>query len=372
MNKQVSSPTKRIPEIEVMKAIAIVGMIFVHVLECSLSSLENAWEYPGLIPYTLIEFLGGIPAAGVFTFSMGWGAAFSDRSTVKTYLGRALKLGILLFYVNIVYAILPGVFAPELYGAYSEHPWAIIGFNIYSFATVSMLFFALLKSLQDKPKFRGAISIVIVAAIVITDILVKPEAYTTGNSWIDTLIGIFVRENDYSYFPLVSWGIYPIMGYWSGHLYRYWNNRKRFAIINLVIGVVLVPVCYIINKKFELSNGAINPGMVMTSKEYYSLNIVDLIASVGIICLETAIVFGIMTLAKGKLHPFIAAMSKHVMGMFIVQWFFITPLMPVLYPNTDVWVSAAVGVGIFIATGVVVELWSRLTRRFKEGNPAKA
>ena len=64
------SSTKRVQEIELMKGIAIIGMVFVHILEGSIDYFTDAWTLPGSIPYTLIEFLGGIPAAGVFTFAM--------------------------------------------------------------------------------------------------------------------------------------------------------------------------------------------------------------------------------------------------------------------------------------------------------------
>ena len=143
----------RVQAIELMKAIAIIGMVFVHVLEGSLNFFDDsAWVLPGSIPYTLIEFLGGIPAAGVFTFAMGWGAAFSKNATVNSYLKRALKIGLLLFYVNLMYAILPGLLNPEVFGRFSEHPWAIIGFNIYSYASIFMLFFALMKKLEAATK----------------------------------------------------------------------------------------------------------------------------------------------------------------------------------------------------------------------------
>ena len=101
------SITKRVPEIELMKAIAIVGMVLVHVLEGSMSVFVNAWELPGSIPYTIVEFFGCIPAAGAFTFAMGLGAACSKTATTRSFLKRALTLGLLILYVNFMYAILP-------------------------------------------------------------------------------------------------------------------------------------------------------------------------------------------------------------------------------------------------------------------------
>ena len=352
----------RVQAIELMKAIAIIGMVFVHVLEGSLNFFDDsAWVLPGSIPYTLIEFLGGIPAAGVFTFAMGWGAAFSKNATVNSYLKRALKIGLLLFYVNLMYAILPGLLNPEVFGRFSEHPWAIIGFNIYSYASIFMLFFALMKKLQNNTKAKAAISIAAVAAILIVDITVAPESFTTGNGWLDTLIGIFVRENHYSWFPLVPWGIFPIMGYWAAILYKKWDDSKKFALTNLVTGIVLTAISLIVIKTNEIPMAAANPGWV-NEIDYYYLTIWNVICAVGMICLETALAFGIMALTKNKLHPILANMSHNVMEMFVAHWIFVGPMLAVLNKVTNVWVNALIGLITFIATYFLVEAWNKFIK----------
>ena len=356
--------TSRIPEIELMKAIAIIAMVFVHVLEGSLDVFENAWELPGSIPYTLIEFLGGIPAAGVFTFAMGWGAAFSDKSSPTSYLKRAFKLGLLLFYVNFVYAIFPGIIDPGDFGAFSQHPWAIIGFNIYSLATICMMFFALMKKLEDKPWIRAAICIVIAAGILTVSILVAPESYADGNQWLATLLGIFVRQNHYSWFPIVPWMIFPVMGYGAGLLYRKWNDRKRFALLSLVAGVLLTGVSQTVIVVTGTPFGAMNPGWV-TEIDYYSLSPWNIVCACGIVCLETAIAFGIMTLAKRQLHPVLSELSLNVMEMFLVHWIFISPLYPLLLHVTDIWINVLIGLTVLVATYFAVKLWKSIINKGK-------
>jgi uncharacterized membrane protein len=353
--------TTRVPEIELMKAIAIIAMVMVHVLEGSLNVFENAWELPGSIPYTLIEFFGGIPAAGVFTFAMGWGAAFSDRSTPISYLKRAFKLGLLLFYVNFVYAILPGLLDPADFGAFSEHPYAIIGFNIYSLATICMLFFALMKKLADKPAARAVICLAVVVAIFAASILVPAEGVTSGNPWIDTLIGIFVRQNHYSWFPLVPWAIFPVMGYGFGLLYRRWEDRKRFALASLGIGAVVVGVSQAVIITSGMPNASMNPGWV-TEIDYYALTPWNIVCACGMVCLEMAIAFGIMTLAGGRLHPVLSDLSKNVMEMFVAHWIFVSPLYLLLIHVTSIWINAAVGIVVFVLTYAVVRLWNKVRK----------
>lgn len=353
--------TRRVPEIELMKAIAIIGMVFVHVLEGSMEVFENAWELPGSISYTVIEFFGCIPAAGAFTFAMGWGAAFSDRSTVQTYLKRALKIGLLLFYVNLMYAILPGLIDPENFGAFSTHPWAVIGFNIYSFASCCMLFFALMKKLDGKPAVRAAICIAVVAASLVVTSIFKPETYE-GNQWTATLIGIFFRQNEYSWFPIFPWIVFPVTGYWAAKLYRKWDNRRKFALTALAVGAVLVPSCALLNKINGWPQAATNPGWIESGKDYYGLSSVNTICAVGILGLELAVIFGILTLTKGKLHPLILSMSRNVMRIFCCHWLFVSPLFLLLIHVTNIWINNLIALAVFIATLIVVQLWTK----FKE------
>ena len=362
MNIQEGKKTSRVPEIELMKAIAIIGMVFVHVLEGSLNVFEDAWSLPGSIPYTLVEFFGGIPAAGVFTFAMGWGAAFSDRSKPSTYLKRALQLGILLFYVNLVYAILPGVLDPADFGAFSEHPYAIIGFNIYSLATICMLYFALMKVFKDKPYVRAVLCIAAAAAIFIASAVIPPESLNSGNPWVDTLAGIFVRQNHYSWFPLAPWALFPIMGYGAGILYRKWNDRKRFALLSLAVGAVLTIISEAVILSKGMPNASMNPGWV-TEIDYYALTPMNILCAVGLVCLETAVAFGILSLTKGRLHPLLSDLSKNVMEMFVAHWIFISPLYPFLLKVTSVWVNVAIGFVILLLTWVLVSGYNRLIKK---------
>ena len=86
MQNTPSAHQGRVLEIELMKAMAIVSMVFVHVFEMGIRP-EGMSAVDGAIPY-LIEFFGGFPGAGVFMFTMGWGAAHSKHATVDNYLKR--------------------------------------------------------------------------------------------------------------------------------------------------------------------------------------------------------------------------------------------------------------------------------------------
>ena len=355
------SITKRVPEIELMKAIAIVGMVLVHVLEGSMSVFLNAWELPGSIPYTIVEFFGCIPAAGAFTFAMGWGAACSKTATTRSFLKRALILGLLILYVNFMYAILPMLLDPQNFGSFFDSPWILIGFNIYSFGTVSMLFFALLKKFDDKPAVRAGICIAAFVIIFIVDIIAVPGKYAeSDNQWLASVIGFFVRQNEYSWFPIVPWGIFPIFGYGAAHLYKKWNNRKKFAWTAFIAGAIAIPACVIANNVLGLPQGAANPAWIEDGMDYYALSPINVICALGILCVEMAVCFAILTLTKGKLHWLISDMSHYVMFIFCLQWVFISPMFVVLIHVTDIWTNLLIGVVTLVVIIVVTEIYKKI------------
>lgn len=145
----ILSKTKRVPEIDLIKAVAIVSMIFVHVYEISFPKFNSTLEF-GIVR-RLIEFMGNVPSAGAFMFAMGWGAACSVRSTPKTYLKRVRQLFLLGIVINFFEVYVPSILAPEHFGTLEEMAPVILATDIYFFAMLASFYLALMKRLKDKP-----------------------------------------------------------------------------------------------------------------------------------------------------------------------------------------------------------------------------
>ena len=193
---------ERILEIELMKAIAIIGMVFVHVFEMGINL-----DYSSPARYTaafLIEFFEAIPSAGVFMFAMGWGTAFSKRATAESYRKRAVSLFVLGIIINFFEQYLPAILAPSSYGPLDEVFPSILATDIYFFAALASLYFALMKQLESKKHMRILASICLVGLCFFVNSVVGFESFTTVNEWLDTILGLFIRVNEYSYFPFVA------------------------------------------------------------------------------------------------------------------------------------------------------------------------
>ena len=83
--------------------------------------------------------------AGVFMVSMGWGAAFSQRATAKNYLKRAVFLFVLGVIINFFEEYLPAILVPDHFVPFGEVLPSILAADIYFFAALCSLYFALMK-----------------------------------------------------------------------------------------------------------------------------------------------------------------------------------------------------------------------------------
>jgi hypothetical protein len=77
-----------------------------------------------------------------------------------------------------------------------------------------------------------------------------------------------------------------------------------------------------------------------------------------------AICFGILALTGRKIPAILADMSRHVMGIFLMQLVFIGPMMPLLINITDIWVNLLLGTIVLAATYVSVKMLINLKANF--------
>ena len=313
--------TIRILEIELMKAIAIIGMVYIHIFEMSLfiDEITSGTEFKiGVV----LDFFGGIISGGAFMFAMGWGAAFSKGATPKSYVKRFFQLELYGILVNLFQQWLPKLIDPESYGSLSEGWYSIIAVDVYAFAGVCMLYFAVMKKLESNKPAKLIISLLLLVICLTVNSLIPAESFSTGFDWLDTLIGLFIRENEYSYFPLVSWIAFPIAGYGAGKLFQTWKDLKKCYILLGVIGTVALVGGSVIMKVMGIPNAVIDPFNV-TDLEYYALSTINVITGVGLIAVELVLASLLLKLTKGKLPNFVTDLSRNVMHIYIAQWLII-------------------------------------------------
>ncbi len=344
MDKTRSNSSGRVLEIELMKAIAIIGMVMVHVLGSSiLLDIKDPKTYPVAF---LIVFFGSFPSAGVFMAAMGWGAAFSKNATVSTFLNRVVSLFIAGIFVNLFTQYLRAVLVPDVYGPI-QNVWPyVLATDIYFFAALANLYFALMKKLESSKSLRITVSILLVGVCFLINILVPAESFTTGNEWLDTILGLFIRLNDRSYFPFISWIFFPVVGYGAACYFQK-HGMSRTLIAGAVTGAAAVAVGLALRSALGMPLSVFAGA---AGGEYYRLHPAYALSGYAIIVIEFIIVRLILQASGNRMPGFMLTMSKTVAHIYIVQWSIISILSPVLVSITNIWINAAFGIAILIVS----------------------
>ena len=352
-------------ELDLAKALAIIFMIFVHTYEAHWF-LENTEEGSGYICAWLIEFLGGVPAAPLFMLAMGVGVVYSKRSTSVTYLKRAGQIFGLGILVNFFQQWIPIFMRPDVAEEFAANAHSIIATDIYSFVTITFLYFAFLKTTKN-PIPIAAVTLVI---CMILNEVTYPNSIDTGNVWLDSIIGIFIRTNEYSYFPFFTWALWPLLGYLFGQLLiRTENKMKMYSIIAatgvvaLIIGTVAInwdPNDNIINSLTEANMEDV--GL------YYAMDTWNLIWSYGALAIEMFILYIVVKLTNNKIPALFSYMSKHIMSIYVIQWIFIGLATFIFDKITNVFVCLGMGAIILVLTLLSAKLWESFMNKIKSAD----
>ena len=328
----------RVMEIELMKAVAIISMVLVHVLGMGvLIDIRSPENYP--VAFT-ISFMGCFPSAGVFMFAMGWGTAFSKRATVGSYLRRCITLFEAGIVINLFTGYVRAILVPDIYGPIGSVLHSILATDIYFFAALAQLYFALMKKLESKNTQRIMISIMIIAICFCVNILVPAESFTTGSVWLDTILGFFIRLNDRSYFPFISWIFFPVTGFGAAAFYRKYGMKKT------TIAAAVTGACaYIVS---TLVKTALGMSALPSTPEYYGLHPINALNGFAIIAAEFLIVRLILLASRNRMPGFLLTMSKNVSYIYIIQWPLISVLSPLLVGITNIWINVIAGIVILV------------------------
>jgi uncharacterized membrane protein len=207
-----SANSARLPQLDALKGLAVLLMIQVHLLQL----FATPTVYNSLMGKVGL-FLGGPFVAPVFLAAMGYCLARTQRSSLAL-LVRALKLLLLGLALNV------GLNAHLLWrirrGEIQLDPLSFIfGVDILVCAALSIVVIALLR------KF-GKSGLVLLGLLVIAAIagaesatLALPPA---DSGALPYLLAPFVGGYSWSYFPLLPWLAYALLGYAGHEVARLW------------------------------------------------------------------------------------------------------------------------------------------------------
>lgn len=230
---QQSSKRLRLPD--VLRGLAIVFMILIHVMNL----YGNAEATSGWI-YHLLDFLAGPPTGPIFMFTMGFFFMLKKPPFVPA-LRRGLTLILLGYGLNFLKGFLPVFLAREILGwdpaffpeVYSNY-YLIFNVEILIFAGLAYIAMAALSRLSEKPVFYAGVALSIA--------LLSPLLWGIGESipvMRHLVMPLWGADLDLVIFPFFPWAVYPILGMATALEYKRNQDHKRLWILSGGMGAAL-------------------------------------------------------------------------------------------------------------------------------------
>lgn len=307
---------KRMVELDIAKGFAVIFMVLVHVCEMFYIRAEDG----GSISTRIIEFLGSPPAAPVFMLSLGAGIVFSRHNSPKQLAKRGLKLLVISYIYNIAVYALPYLI---VYWFRDHDPEVlefgltqILSVDILQFAGLALIFMALALKMRIKDWQLVCLAFAFPMIGKLLENTVEIQRLIPSQ-----IVGLLWRTNEMSYFPFCSWILYPIVGYVMAHsLWPKYENKKVFYSVSALIGLVTYVVMSVIAYYAGIEFGAFGE---LYQGAYYGMGVYGNICILSFVVFWLAFCFFLKKVLPQILQGFLIFLSKHIMKIYILQYFFI-------------------------------------------------
>lgn len=326
----VSSQSKRYFEIDFVKFAAIIFMIFVHVYE--VFSHDAFWEshgYENNMLYFLnyiIEFFGGVTAAPAFMFCMGLGITFSKNPMPSKFMKRGVKILLVGLLVNFFEEILPIFWETPSFEEILEAIPGLFSNDVYFFFGLTFFFFAF-AFIVKKPVLICSIAGVL---SLIGSFFLPYMDFASDNIAKNLVLGLFVYTNEYVFFPITAWIVFPTAGYLFGRIMSKVDIKANLYKISAAVSVGILALTTVFGLSLGYTNSMLN-ALECSAYDYYVPNFFSQLWGVAFVIVWIAISYLIVGKIKdGKFRDLVIWSSENIMPIYVLQWLVIALMIPVL------------------------------------------
>ena len=304
-------------EFELMKAIAILGLPAVHLLEEGL-----LYEYVSEGVMRLETAIVALCILGPSIFMICMGFNLGGTPTPPHILFKQgvqyLALGAIL---NVLRWLLPGLI---YWGLFADPLIDDIGYclvsDIYFFVGLFHIFYSLLQKLNVKTPGLIITSIIMLSFNTLLTPITAPCAQYVI---LDSILGNFVYVSETSCFPLLSWAIFPSIGILLGDVLKKVDDDKREKIMKrMIVFSPLVFASFIVflwNYKIDILSVLVSP---------LNAYITDLPNVILMITLAL-FMFGVLyylckAIDKTRFMNFMSRISTFIVPFYMLQWILVS------------------------------------------------
>lgn len=304
-------------EFDLMKAIAVLGLPIVHLLEEGI-----AGNYVSPEVHKLEAFIVALCIVGpsIFMMCMGFsmgGARNSPYSLAKQGL-RFLSLGAIL---NLVRWILPGLVLWAVCGdPISDDIIYFLVSDIYFFVGIFCLFYALMR------KIKLGTSEIFVATIVMLTVNtmltpIMPKIVT--NEYLIALVGNFVYVDGTSCFPLLSWAIFPTTGIMLGEVLKKADDERRRKIMKHML--LFSPVVFVSYLVSLCLYGHDAMKVMVSPLNSYITDLPNVILMISLALFLFAVLYYVCrAIDKSRFMDFMVKISTYIVPFYMLQWILVS------------------------------------------------
>ncbi len=329
-----------------VKGLAVLFMIQVHLME--VFAKEEILK-SDLGSFSL--FFGGIPAAPVFMVIMGYFLAFGTKNSIDmSKRGIKLFMGGILLNIGLNAHLLFNIFIKN----WDVNPWNFIfGVDILPLAGLSIISIALFQKIA-KNRYWAYYALAI--AISMLSQLFNPQQFESN--YLRYILAFFVGGTSWSYFPLIPWLAYPLLGY-GFKLMADTVSIKNFdksiwsKIIFIIIGLLLI-----ITASFGIK-------ISTNLTQYYHHNILFFLWSTTFTSIWIYILFQLNKLAKNSLFfKYLKFIGKNVTIVYVFQWLIIGNIGTSLYKTQNIWEWSFWFFITVLTSSILTYLWIKYKAKY--------
>lgn len=337
---------KRFQVADLMKGIAVLLMIQVHIIELFATSFITESEAGHVL-----LFLGGPFVAPVFVVFMGYFIALVNKPTSVMVL-RGVKVfagGILLncaLNLNLLISVAKGTLDVDVLSY-------IFGVDILLFAGLAIIAITLLKKLLDL-HFIVTTSVSLIIALSAIPML----NFTVENTFLSYLLSFVYGCLNWSYFPLFPWLSYALLGY-AAFQFQQKVDLKIFDKPILRIGLSIILVGFmIVTIKYAISiSSALN--------DYYHHGLLFFVWTAVFLCFYRFFLVEIERyFSTSHILKYVKWLGENVTLIYFIQWIIIGNIATSIYKTvSSPAVLAASYIGVLIISSVLAFLYKKYSAK---------
>jgi uncharacterized membrane protein len=295
-------------ELDIARGLAVMFMIAVHTMMIfSNNQVKSSWLG------TAVNFFGGPPAAPVFMFLLGVGFVYSRHSNQSALLRRGIHLFAGGYLMNILRASLPLYIGWIISGDPNRLLWSktmLFAVDIFQFAGLACLFFYALTSITLNPT-RLILLLIVGICSTLNSLLTRLQLQSTH---LTAVTGLIWGSSEASFFPFLTWIIYPIAGYAFGaQLINAGDKHIFYRRVFALSSVSLLSFYFLITRVLELEVEFDDPF-------YYKHNIITGVVFLLFTLSWISILYALIPVIPQAVRNAVQRWSRNVTEIYVIHW----------------------------------------------------